>query len=309
MARLSHIPFRVLVGPTAAGKTDVIHELAGMYGTGVISADAMMVYRGMDIGTAKPSLLERGQIQYAGLDLADPDQPFSAHDYLLAVENQLSGINQSEQWLIGGGTGLYIKCLLAGLDEFEGPNVQLRDEGEAIMNLHGFPALIEWCKQKVPDIEATLPKGDVGNPRRWIRAVERGLQGSDRASSFQIPAQTRIAGLLWNRTDLEHRIAMRVKKMYASGLLEEIAMLRQRYAGFSETAVKAIGYAEAGDVLDGSLSVEEAINRTIIRTRKYAKRQMTWFRNQFNTFWIEVTPDDSIQVIARRVAEYWNTNG
>jgi len=309
MTRLSHIPFRVLVGPTAAGKTDVIHELAGMYGTGVISADAMMIYRGMDIGTAKPTVNERVNISYAGLDLADPDQSFSAHDYLVAVEKQLTGSNQPEQWLIAGGTGLYVKCLLAGLGEFQGPNVQIRNEAEGILTNRGFPALIAWCNQKVPDIEATLPVGDVSNPRRWIRAVERGLQDSTQATSFEIPANTRVAGLSWNRTDLEQRIIVRVKKMYASGLLEEVAILRQRYAGYSETAVKAIGYEEAGKVLDGSLTVEEAINSTIIRTRKYAKRQMTWFRNQFNTFWIEVTPDDSIQGIARRVAEYWNHHG
>jgi len=309
MARLSHIPFRVLVGPTAAGKTDVIHELAGMHETGVISADAMMVYRGMDIGTAKPAIIERGDIPYAGLDLANPDQSFSAYDYLAAIEKQQSGAGQPDHWLIAGGTGLYVKCLLAGLDESEGPNLEFRNEAEAILASRGFASLQEWCKQKIPEIEASLPVGDVANPRRWIRAVERGLQENPDDKSFQVPERIGIVGLSWSRADLEQRIAARVKNMYASGLLDEVTLLRKLYADFSDTAAKAIGYAEAGKVLDGRLTIEDAVNQTIIRTRKYAKRQMTWFRNQFKTYWIELTPGDSIKGIARRVSDYWKNYG
>lgn len=309
MARLTNIPRYALVGPTASGKTDVIHELAGTFGAGVISADAMMVYREMDIGTAKPGTNERGTIPYAGIDLADPDQAFSAFNYLTSVEHEMTAKRQTEQWLIAGGTGLYVKCLLAGLEESDGPNAELRQEGEQVLAIQGFEALKKWCRNRIPGIDANLPAGDAENPRRWIRAVERGGSAVKEVSAFQVPGETKIAGLMWSRPELEKRIRHRVDAMYDRGLVDEVEMLRNKYDVLSPTAAKAIGYAEAGELLDGTITRSEAIERTNIRTRQYAKRQMTWFRNQFHTQWIELTPGDTIHEIARRVADCWKLHG
>lgn len=304
MVAPSFIPSRVLVGPTAAGKTDVVHEIASRLGSGIVSADAMMVYRGMNIGTAKPSFDEQRRYTYTGLDLVEPNQPFSAHDYLNAVNLSVSSSTHADDWLVAGGTGLYVSGLLKGLDPSPGIDDSLREEAEAILAEQGFDALKAWCKARISTIEASLPAGDRANPRRWIRAVERGDRPE--RGKREIPGHVRIAGLTRTKPELEERIVRRVRSMYDHGLLDELHELRGKHGKLSDTAAMAIGYAEAAGVLDGILTVEEAMTRTAIRTRQYAKRQMTWFRNQFNTHWIEISSSDSTAMIARRVEEYWN---
>lgn len=304
MARLTTIPSLVLVGPTASGKSDVAHYIARQNGLGIISADAMMVYRGMNIGTAKPTNEERGRIPYLGIDLSDPNRIFSVFDYLTAIEKGMTSLpNPSMPFMAAGGTGLYVRSLVVGLDDDPGADPVIRREAEDVLAAGGFDALKEWCVQRLPEIERDLPVGDRQNPRRWIRAVERGNCHMSGITSLQ-PGVC-VIGILRNRIDLENRIRRRVQLMYDHGLIEEVAVLRRDYVALSETAIKAIGYAEALSVLEGTSDRSAAMEQTVIRTRQYAKRQMTWFRNQLPTSWIEVKDTDDVASVAGRVLECW----
>ncbi|HMP89091.1 MAG TPA: tRNA (adenosine(37)-N6)-dimethylallyltransferase MiaA [Kiritimatiellia bacterium] len=296
----------ILVGPTAVGKTDVMHCLANKTRRAIISADAMMVYRGMNIGTAKPTAMELERYSYHGIDLADPDQYFSVHDYLRMLDEAVSHDTSGPGWMICGGTGLYIRALLVGLDSSSGADSELRKEGEAILSARGFDQLKEWCEEKRPGIASWLPRGDMENPRRWIRAVERGQLNHEQEIHAPVGVSARIVGLRRTRENLEARIAKRVEQMYIGGLLDEVKSLRDHYRDLSPTAEKAIGYHEAFAVLDGAMSVAEARERTVIRTRQYAKRQMTWFRHQLPTQWIDVGENDAVEVIAEKVCSLWN---
>jgi len=303
-------PEYVLVGPTASGKSDVAHEIAGRTGTGIISADAMMVYRGMDVGTAKPTSAEQQVHVYAGIDLTTPDRSFSVYDYIASVDQQRVSARTGTRWIVVGGTGLYVRCLLKGLDSRQGADPKLRQAAEAVLAGQGFEELKVWCEENLPGISSALPVGDRGNPRRWIRAMERGIGGTDAEPvKPKLPAHIRVVGLNWPRADLEKRIMARVDRMYDGGLLDEVVQLRRYYAILSPTAEKAIGYAEAMAVLDGKLSLNEAKQITTIRTRQYAKRQMTWFRHQLPTLWIDVTENDRVGDIARSVESAWNAHG
>ena len=289
----------ILVGPTASGKTDVAHILARRLRLAILSADSMMIYRGMNIGTAKPSSAELEAFQYAGIDLVDPDQEFSAHAYWAAVAPEIS---PPKRRLVVGGTGLYLRALLGGLDDSAGANTAWREEAEALLEREGFDALKTWCRKRRPEIDRELPAGDLGNPRRWIRAVERERPvGSKRMTT--LADDVRIFGLRRDREDLSRRIRLRVEAMFAAGLVEEVAHLRSTYATLSSTAARAIGYAEAMAVLDGTASRDEAMERTATRTRHYAKRQMTWFRHQLPVTWVDVREDDDAESIASHVAE------
>jgi len=307
MTILSSPPTIVLVGPTAAGKTDVAHEIARQMGWGIISADAMMVYRDMDIGTAKPTAEERGSIPYAGLDITTPDASFSAHDYLTAVNRQTAESNPNENWMVAGGTGLYIRCLLKGLDEQDGADSRLRETADAVLANEGFEALKNWCRKQRPGIDQELPAGDLGNPRRWIRAVERGIKQTCPAEETHLD-RALIIGLQWERGVLEQRIIHRVEKMYENGLLDEVKQLRLTYDSLSPTASKAIGYAEALAVINGHMKLNDARTQTVIRTRQYAKRQMTWFRNQLPTQWIDVSATDSVHDLADKSMILWKSH-
>ena len=301
MARLTTIPSLVLVGPTASGKSDVAHHLARRLNLGVISADAMMVYRGMNIGTAKPTTEERGDLPYLGLDLTNHDQSFSVYDYLASVEQGMTRYGPDAMWMAAGGTGLYVRALVHGLDDDPGENLEVRRAAETILSEEGFEALKTWCCARQPDLAAHLPPGDLANPRRWIRAVERGVSRPGGAP-VRHPLSC-VVGLRREKADLETRIRRRVDLMYTSGFLDEVSTLRRANAVFSPTASMAIGYAEAIAVLDGKMTQREAIEQTVIRTRQYAKRQMTWFRNQLPTRWIDVRDTDDIATLADRVIE------
>jgi tRNA dimethylallyltransferase len=299
------LPTLMLVGPTAAGKTGVAHILAERHGLGLISADAMMVYRGMDIGTAKPTRAERERFDYSGLDLAEPDQSFSAHDYLREVSAQSTGNDRA----VVGGTGLYVRALLKGLDAAAGSDPAWREEAETCLRDEGFEVLQQRCRERCPTIDKDLPEGDRGNPRRWIRWVERA--GAEVATApALIPGEAcSVIGLRRDKDDLQNRIIQRVDAMFALGLVDEVTALKNRFEHFSMTAEKAIGYAEVSAMLQGEMSRDEARERMVIRTRQYAKRQMTWFRHQLDVHWIDAAPGDDDEALASLVEKVWRTHG
>ncbi len=287
----------ILVGPTASGKSSVVQCLAEQTGAPVVSADSMNIYRGMDIGTAKPSTKERGAVQYHGIDLADPTDPFSVGDWLNAVKPAFFQCSEklgagSACPVVAGGTGLYVKCLLAGLDPMPVADEALRERAEKM----SLAELQAEARAAAPEAYAAL--ADNENPRRLVRLMEHG--GAPRTQPKELPS---VIGLHVEREVLHKRITARVDKMYAAGLIEEARGLIG--LELSSTAQKAIGYAEAFAVLRSEMTEAEAKERTVIRTRQLAKRQMTWFRHQLNVEWIDAQKFQGLEKLVAEVSNVW----
>lgn len=300
----------VLVGPTAIGKSAVAECLAREDGLAILSADSMAVYRGMDIGTAKPCAGARSTMMCAGIDLADPSEEFSVGAFLAHAGAALrSAAEAGCASLLVGGTGLYIKGLVQGLEDTRRPSASVR---EAVRELHtssGVEGLRSALEREAPHHLQALQ--DPSNPRRLMRALEYARMGLPPPSDWsRDPADaTGIVGLEMERGALRTRIYERVRRMFEEGLLEEAAGLRAQGLDLSATARQAIGYAEAFAHLDGTLTREEAIYRTVVRTCQLAKKQGTFFRNQLAVHWIRVEPHDGVEAIAERVRGAWRRLG
>lgn len=292
----------IVVGPTAAGKSSVAQYIAETKGALIVSADSMNIYRGMDIGTAKASDAERQRAEYAGVDVVDPVEKCSVGDYLRFVSPSIrSAASARRPVIIAGGTGLYVKCLTQGFDDLpaENPELRARLQKMSVAELQG-----ELRERDAARFDALA---DQLNPRRLIRAIEMAEQGAPLPQSWnseKIP----VVGLRWPRELLLRRIEKRVDQMYAEGLLDEARGL----AGLelSPTAMAGIGYAEAFAVLCGKMTEAAAKERTVIRTRQLAKRQMTWFRNQLDVRWVDIEDENpDIAEIAARVQAIWTELG
>lgn len=288
-----------LIGPTASGKSAVAQYIAELQGRSIVSADSMNLYRGMDIGTAKPSAAERARVNYAGVDVVEPTEKFSVAAYLDAVR---PAFQSDQSVIVAGGTGLYVKCLTEGFDDVPPENVALRAELESL----DFSALEQRARNDAAERYNALTEDDQQNPRRLIRILEKGPCATS-ASSWNVEPKPKIVGLHVEREMLVQRIAERVEKMYASGLLDEARSLFERE--LSPTALQAIGYAEAFAVLRGEMTETEAKEKTIIRTRQLAKRQMTWFRNQLNVEWIDTAQYSTLEKRAQAVIAAWEQAG
>ena len=292
----------ILAGPTAAGKSAIAHYLAQQNGLAVLSADSMAVYSGMDIGTAKPTAREQKDICYYGIDLVSPDQTYSVGDYLAYVNQHV----RDPVFIVSGGSGLYIKCLLTGLEPSPPADPGFREEMNRLLHESGVEALQKYALRHAPEAYHQLQDKD--NPRRIIRALEKARAPQSPAVSVTGRDCTllKLIGLRWEREELVRRIDQRVEKMYADGLLEEAEVLLCRYGELSSTAMQSIGYREAFAVLRGELSREEAIRQTALRSRQFAKRQMTWYNRQFDMQWIDMTAVSELANTAESVWSLWN---
>lgn len=279
----------ILVGPTASGKSSVAQVLAEQMNAPLVSADSMTIYRGLDIGTAKPPSAERGSVPYYGIDLVDPTEPFSVGDWLTAITPAFHGTLP----LVAGGTGLYVKCLLQGLDEQPAADEALRARAEKM----SLSTLQAEARLAAPNAYAAL--ADPENPRRLVRLIEQG----DRVTRNWKKALPPVVGLHVERDVLLQRIAARVEQMYADGLLEEARELID--LDLSITAQKAIGYAEAFAVLRNEMTEAQAKERTRIRTRQLAKKQMTWFRTQLHVEWVHTAAFPTLGKLAEQVFKVW----
>lgn len=298
-----------LVGPTGTGKTAVAHSIALKNNWSILSADSMLVYRGMNIGTDKPSTRELQEVRYYGVDLVEPNKNFSVGDYCEYLVAQREKIFDAPGLIVVGGTGLYVKALLQGLAPLPSADRSKREQWNNILSAEGVDGLRRELRKKAPAILAQLKDSD--NPRRLIRALEMAESGfaalpSDWDKKGNHPVLT---GLIMN--PLLHRsvIEDRVRRMYCQGLLEETRSLLKKHGALSRTALQAIGYREAFDLDAGSISQEEAIAKTTVRTSQLAKRQRTWFRHQAQVDWVEHRQESRIELLVAQIEESWSRNG
>lgn len=298
----------VLAGPTAVGKTEVAQAAAERFHLEILSADSMLVYCGMDIGTAKPTPSQRRAAGYRGLDLARPDEEFSVGRWLAAARAACLEAGRRQRIQVAtGGAGLYLKALLHGWDDPPPPDDPLREEVMEVYRAAGVEGLRDRLRAEAPERLAAL--SDPANPRRLMRALELARMGAPLPRGWRATERPSVVGLRMDAGALAVRIRRRVQRMYAEGLLDEVRSLRHRYPAWSETAAAAIGYAEALAVLRGACSREEAMARTEARTRQLAKRQMTWFRGQFDVRWIDVGAGGPGTATVDAVREAWAEMG
>ncbi|MDO5025556.1 MAG: tRNA (adenosine(37)-N6)-dimethylallyltransferase MiaA [Trueperella sp.] len=272
----------VIAGPTASGKSEISLALAQQLGgparVEIISADAMQLYRGMDIGTAKLPVAQRRGITHHQIDVLAVTEEASVAAYQRYARRDVQAIVESHKIpLVVGGSGLYISALVDEL-EFPGHDPAVRAELEDVWRQHGLAPLVAELEQVDPQAFAVI---DLANPRRVIRAVEvNRITGHSVVPEF--PRHTshypHAKFFKLERADLETAIVERAEKMFADGLLAETQALQAHGLVANSTAGKAIGYAQAAAVLAGEISVETAIEQTALATRRLARRQRTWLR-------------------------------
>ena len=287
-------PLIVVAGATATGKTEFAIRLAeALCGEGrpveIISADSRQVYRGLDIGTAKATESDRARIRHHGLDLVDPDQPFSVADFVEHAAPVLGDLDRRGGIaLMAGGTGLYLRAVGRGLDTRalpSDPEVRARLEAELLAD--GLATLADRLRSVAPTLAARV---ELRNPRRVVRALEMAEIGGD-----TLPPKPRgyPGPIAWLGLTVEpplhaDRIVSRARAQFDAGLIEEARALRERFDP-GLPAFSAIGYREAWAVLDGELTLEAAIALDAKRNLAFARRQRTWFRSEPGITWLDAT--------------------
>lgn len=298
MNRTERIRIAAVVGPTASGKTALSVALAERMNAEIISCDSMQIYRRMEIGTARPSVEEMRGIPHHLVGTIEPEVSFSAADYVSAAEKSLDSIlERGKTPLFCGGTGLYLEAFLrGGFSDAADGDPALRASLTAFFQENGKDALYQRLLECDPAAARVIHPNNV---RRVIRALEISLSGGrikseiDRErSEYSERYEPIVVGLLWSRSLLCERIDRRVDEMLQMGLLDETErLLREGVFDASETAAQAIGYKELLPYLRGECSLSDAVERLKTATRRYAKRQMTWFRAHGNVHWIEADRD------------------
>jgi tRNA dimethylallyltransferase len=295
-----HPPLLAIVGPTASGKTEASIQVAERLGAEIVSVDSTTVYRGMDVGTAKPSPEQRAQVPHHLLDVAEPSEPFTVAEYQRLARAALGGISaRDRRMLLVGGSGLYFRAIVDDLVfPPTDPGVRGGLEREAVAvgarTLHGRLAEID---------PVAAERIEPDNVRRTVRALEvselTGRPFSSFADAWERypPDRVRAAGIEIPRTVLAERIERRVRRQLDDGLLREVEGLVRRGLDGWLTASQAIGYAEFARHLDGTLSLEEATARTVKRTKALARRQLAWFRRDPRIRWFPVGDDGRAPVI------------
>lgn len=299
-------PILIIAGPTAVGKTDASILLARELGAEIVSADSMQIYRGMDIGTAKPTKEQRRLVYHHMIDIVEPDQPYSVGDYLRDARTALDGILSSDGTpIVVGGSGLYIRALMRGL--FHGPPADqalreqlLRQEAEG----EGGRLYSDLVKVD-PESAVKIHPNDL---RRTIRALEVYYLRDRKLSDFQDehafqdrPYRFRLLFLVRSRAELYARIEQRVDQMLAEGLEAEIRTLMAQGYRPDLIAMQGLGYKQFIEHYIGNLAREETIMLLKRDTRRYAKRQFTWFRREPDACWVDISGISEPEEIAERI--------
>ena len=301
-------PLLVIAGPTATGKTGLSIEVASRLRDDgipaeIISADSRQVFRGLDIGTAKVALEARRGIPHHGLDLVDPDQPFSVVDFVRRARGVLGGIaERGGIAILVGGTGLYCRGMARGLDADALPfDAKVRASIEAGIATDGLAPAVERLRTLAPTLASRI---DLANPRRVARALEIAELRGDAPPPAPLGYDGPVGWVGLRVEPALHRewIARRAREQFDAGLIEEARALRERFDP-TLPAFSAIGYREAWAVLDGALEREAAIDLDARRNVAFAKRQATWFRSEPDIEWLDATakPAERIDAVARQL--------
>lgn len=299
----------VLTGPTASGKTALSIRLAKAYHCEIVCMDSMQIYRGMNIGTAKPTLAEMDGIPHHMIDVTNPEEAFSVARYQEMAEECIAEIQaRGKRSLLVGGTGLYLRALRQPMAMGDvAADDKLRAELEALAaQENGKQRLHDMLAEVDPDTAARLHLNDV---RRAVRALEvYQLTGVPFSKQPQLQGEGRftyrVASLTMDRALLYARIEKRVDQMIEQGLIEEVRGLLDCGVPADCQAMKAIGYKEIVPYIRGDASWEETDYLLKLNTRHYAKRQLTWMRREENVLWVDALRDDAYQTL-----ENWYTQG
>ncbi len=296
-----------IVGPTASGKTRLSVQLAEHLGAEIVSFDSMQVYRGMDVGTAKPTMEERRGIVHHMMDVAEPSEDYSVSRYVNQADAVVQEIlSRGKSVILVGGTGLYVDSLVAGREFAPFPQTGLREELTKIAEEQGISVLVERLRAVDPEAAESIHPS---NQKRVIRALEVYLETGKTITEHNRETQSippKYApvwiGLDYvNRAALYARIDKRVEEMFAQGLLDEVRRLLDSGISASATAMQAIGYKEAVAHLRGEASKAEAVAAIQLATRHYAKRQRTWFRRNEKVHWLELEDSPDFDEVFSRV--------
>jgi len=291
-----------LVGPTGSGKTAAALPVAERLGAEIASIDSMLVYRGMDIGTAKPSAADRARVAHHLLDLAEPSERFTVSRFQATARETLAGLPRA---LLVGGSGLYFRSVVDDL-EFPEENEDVRAE----LVMEAAAAGSSLLHHRLAGFDpAAAAKIEPSNTRRIVRALEvpavtgRGFSSFAAAWDRYEPSRVRAAGVRISREVLTRRIAARVDAMLDADWLDEVRGLVARGFGRWLTATQAIGYAELAAHLEGALTLDEAREVTVKRTRALARRQTAWFRRDPRIRWFDVGEGGALEA-AGEIASY-----
>ncbi len=291
----------VICGPTASGKTSLSIELAKKIKGEIVSCDSMQIYQEMDIGTAKPTVEEKQGIEHYLLDFVSPEERYSVADYKRDAKRAMKEIiKKGKIPIVVGGTGLYVDSLIY---EIEYPNIEFDEEYrkklEARVQTEGLEKLYEEAKKIDPLASQKISSND---QKRILRILEIYHATGKNKTEQEIESRKKpveydyhVFALKWDREILYERINRRVDQMIEQGLIEEVKGILERHKEFP-TAMQGLGYKEVVEYLDGSITKEEMIEKIKQETRRYAKRQMTWFRKNKQTIWLDGQADSQRNV-------------
>ena len=290
-----------IVGPTAVGKTALSLEIAEKFSAEIINADAMQIYKGMDIGTAKLPLSQRRGIAHHQIDVLDPSEEANVSQYQKQSREIINDLlSKNVQPLLVGGSGLYVNSVLEDL-EFPGTNLEVRAKYEEILDEKGVDALFQMLKEIDPKAaENILPN----NARKIVRALEVN-EITGKAFNAKLPepspifSDVRIA-LDMPRDLLDKRISDRVHQMFEDGFVDEVKSIEKNLR-LGKTALRALGYSQVLSLLAGEISEDEAITLTINATKKFARRQLSWFRRDPLIHWLDATSPDLFEESLRLI--------
>ena len=290
-----------IVGPTAVGKTALSLDIAEKFSAEVINADAMQIYKGMDIGTAKLPLSQRRGIVHHQIDVLDPIDEANVSQYQKQTREIINDLlNRKVQPMLVGGSGLYVNSVLEDL-EFPGTNLEVRAKYEEILDEQGVEVLYEMLKKIDPTAaQNILPN----NARKIVRALEVN-EITGKAFNAKLPepspifSDVRIA-LDMPRDLLDKRISDRVHQMFEEGFVDEVKSIEKNLR-LGKTALRALGYSQVLSLLAGEISEDEAITLTINATKKFARRQLSWFRRDPLIHWLDATSPDLFEESLRLI--------
>ena len=297
---MSGAPLLALVGPTASGKTEVGLVVAETLRAEIVSIDSMLVYRGMDVGTAKPAAEDRARVRHHLIDLVEPSEPFSVAAFQREAKGAIDGIQgRGVRAILVGGSGLYLRAVVDDL-EFPGTDAATRAELERQASTLGAARMYERLADLDPVAAGRI---EPGNARRIVRALEvaavtgRPFSTFARAWELYPSDAVRAAGVRMSREVLIERIRRRVDAMLERGWLDEVRTLVERGFGGWLTSSQAIGYAELARHLRAEMTLAEAVEATVKRTGNLARRQMAWFRRDPRIRWFDVGTDGAVEAI------------